>query len=333
MTYPFSFRVAERTRGACWRLAWLACIGVSAAPARGSDAPGLLNTTCAADDAHSSQIEWSPSFERYRTSEAVFTGVLLLPIAGALFLYPDPKPNWRGGILFDDAVRNALRLKSRHGRSIANFYSDLPYYVLAAYPLVVDDALVTWGLGGSDDVALQMLGINLEAYALTGAVALSAEKMGRVRPEERGCRADPAYSPDCGDSAALSQSFWSGHTAIAFTSAGLLCAHHQHLQLYGGGAPDVLACGVGLAAASATGVLRVMSDNHYASDVLLGVSLGLFSGYFLPSWLHYGFGSGNANRAGGVLPSFRSAGDAPLIAVLAPAFSEGYAGVTLAGAY
>jgi hypothetical protein len=35
------------------------------------------------------------------------------------------------------------------------------------------------------------------------------------------------------------QSFISGHTLMAFTGAGLICAHHSHLPLYGGGVPVV----------------------------------------------------------------------------------------------
>jgi len=74
--------------------------------------------------------------------------------------------------------------------------------------------------------------------------------------------------------------------------AGLTCAHHRHLPLYGGGWPDVAICVATLAAASSTAVLRVMSDRHYSSDALLGVGIGLASGWGLPEWLHYGAGDG-----------------------------------------
>jgi membrane-associated phospholipid phosphatase len=43
-----------------------------------------------------------------------------------------------------------------------------------------------------------------------------------------------------------------------------------------------------------TGMARLMADKHWASDVVLGWSIGTFSGYVLPSILHYGFGHGHA---------------------------------------
>jgi membrane-associated phospholipid phosphatase len=255
---------------------------------------------------------------------------MLLPIAGALFLYPKPNDNLRGGVLFDNAVRDALVLDSREGRDRAASYSDLPYLGMLAFPLLVDTALVTWGIHGSGDVALEMLAMNLEAYAVAGGIALTLQKLGRVRPAEKGCRVDPGYSGKCDNQTALNQSFMSGHTAIAFAGAGLTCAHHRHLPLYGGGLPDLAICVLGLTAASATGVLRIMSDDHYASDVLLGAGLGVLSGYLLPEWLHYGFGDGQAARR--ALPVFHPEGST-FVAVVAPQLGASYVGVTLTGGY
>jgi hypothetical protein len=74
--------------------------------------------------------------------------------------------------------------------------------------------------------------------------------------------------------------------------AGLTCVHHQHMPLYGGGAPDALVCYGMLGATVATGVFRLMADRHYFSDILVGGLVATLAGYVLPSWLHYGFGSG-----------------------------------------
>jgi hypothetical protein len=41
-------------------------------------------------------------------------------------------------------------------------------------------------------------------------------------------------------------------------------------------------------------VLRIVYDEHWASDVLVGATVGTLSGYVLPSLLHYGFGGGRA---------------------------------------
>src|SRR6187402_2203167 len=58
--------------------------------------------------AEPASVSWDPDWPRFRTSEAIVTGAMLLPIAGAVFLYPHPDDNWHGGILFDDWVRDAL---------------------------------------------------------------------------------------------------------------------------------------------------------------------------------------------------------------------------------
>jgi membrane-associated phospholipid phosphatase len=46
--------------------------------------------------------------------------------------------------------------------------------------------------------------------------------------------------------------------------------------------------------ASATGVLRVMGDRHYATDALTGGLVGFAFGYGMPTLFHYGkVGSGS----------------------------------------
>jgi membrane-associated phospholipid phosphatase len=277
-------------------------------------------------------LEWNPSWPQFRPTEIAATGVFGLGLASALWLYPTPGRNWEGGILFDDAVRNALRLETRSGRESASRASDVIYYTLATYPILVDAGVVAGLVHGNSEVAVQLLAMDLEAYAFAGAIALTAEKVGRVRPEDRGCQNDPHYSKDCGNDKVLNLSFMSGHTTIAFTGAGLMCAHHSHLPLYGGGAPDTLACVAALGAASTAGALRIMADKHYSTDVLLGAGVGLFAGYGLPTLLHYRYGHGDQPRNTGLLPSFHDARTG-VDAVLAPAVGPGVVGLTLVGTF
>jgi membrane-associated phospholipid phosphatase len=280
------------------------------------------------------RVEWSPDWPRFRLWEAVATGLLGVQAATAGLLYPDPGRHWRGGILFDDAVRNAVRLDSYDAREAARPYSDTIYRVLGVYPLLVDNLIVTWAVHGSGDVALEMLGMNLESYALTGALAFTLQEVGRERPAARGCADDPAYSPKCDDYVALNKSFFSGHTAVNFTAAGLICAHHQHLPLYGGGFPDLAICLVGLGAATTQGALRMMTDDHYSTDVLVGAGVGVFSGYILPQLLHYGFGSGKPEHTASLFPTFTSTlSGVPLVAMLSPQIDANYAGLELTGQY
>jgi membrane-associated phospholipid phosphatase len=280
--------------------------------------------------ADSSTVRWKPEWPRFRPSEYALTAGLAFNVAQATFLYPAPRANWEGGILFDDAVRDAILIGSRDGRNTAAVVSDDIYYALAAYPLLVDTAIVTWGIHGAGDVAFQMMLINFESYALTGAIALTGEKLGRVRPMARECANNPNYDGKCGNDANLNASFLSGHTTIAFAGAGLMCAHHTHLPLYGSKVADALACGTGLAAATTAGVLRVMSDNHYSSDVLLGAGVGIFGGYVWPMLWHYGFGS-KAHGAASFLPQVHARhGGLALSGALFPQIGPTGIGVTLA---
>jgi membrane-associated phospholipid phosphatase len=318
-------QASQRRRGVCRHGAsWLCVAAISVAC--------LGSTSAAAADPD--PVKWRDDWPRFRPWEAVATGLLAAQAVTATLLYPDPGRNWRGGILFDDSVRDALLLGSYDARENARPVSDNIYRLLGVYPLLVDNLVVTWAVHGSGDVALEMLGMNLEGYALTGALVLTAQKLGRERPAARGCATDPMYSPKCRSEVGLAESFFSGHTAIDATAAGLICAHHQHLPLYGGGWPDIAVCGVAAAAALTQGALRIMTDDHYASDVLVGLGVGTFSGYVLPNLLHYGFGKVAEKKAGTWLPIFTAGPrDAPLVAVLAPDFDAHYAGLNLVGAY
>lgn len=275
-----------------------------------------------------SKVEWNETWPRFAPAEAAFTGGMALNVAMALFLYPDPKNNWDGPILLDKPIQNVITLKDRDARNTAASVSDGIYYALAAYPLL--DTLITAGaVHGKSDLTVQMLAIDLESYALGGAFALGAEKLGRRRPMGRACESDPSYDKKCGNEANLNSSFLSGHTTIGFVGAGLLCAHHLNVPLYGGGAPDTATCIAGMSAAIAGGVLRVMSDNHYASDVVLGAGAGVAAGYLLPVLLHYGRAGG---RRQSLLPHF-SIPSAGAYAVVAPTAAPNQGGLALTGSF
>ncbi|AUX46852.1 uncharacterized protein SOCE26_083610 [Sorangium cellulosum] len=199
---------------------------------------------------------------------------------------------WENG--FDEGIRGALRAESLAGRSTAASVSDALYYGLMLYPVVVDTVAVAgWR---SSDVAWQMLMINAQSLAISGVTSILVERAsGRERPYVRECAADPNYHPHCAEGPAKQNvSFPSGHTLMATTGAGLICAHHLHLPLYGGGWPDHVACGVALTAAGVQATLRITADKHYATDVLVSGVLGLGAGYALPRLLHY-----RADQAGG----------------------------------
>jgi hypothetical protein len=292
----------------------------------------LAVASLSATQAHAAdpeRVEWNPEWPRFRVLEGVATGLFVAQALTAVYLYPTPPIRWRGGILFDDAVRDAIKPDSRDGRESLRPYSDNIYFGTVLFPFL-DNALTA--VIHSGDVALEIFAMNVESLSLSGALTLTAQKLGRERPAGRGCVDDPQYSPKCRSEKGLTESFFSGHTGAAFTSAGLTCVHHQHLPLYGGGWADTLACVTMLAIATTEGALRIMTDDHYASDVLIGVGVGLASGYLLPSWLHYGFANdAKARSERAFLPMWRTEHGGAV--VVAPQIAPTYGGVSVVGMY
>jgi membrane-associated phospholipid phosphatase len=289
----------------------------------------LLATTAAR--ASRTEVEWQETWPRFRPSEAVVTAGLAGAVVGLGFFVSSPEqPKIEETNAIDEMFRGALRLHSRSARHSAAEVSDDIYYGLALYPVAVDIPLAL-ALHRSPDVALELALMDAESYTLTGMFALAGERLGRARPMARECARHPDYDFKCTNPARLNQSFLSGHSAMSFTAAGLLCIHHEQLPLYGGGAGDTIACATGLTAAATAGALRVMSDNHYASDVFLGGVLGFASGYLLPALLHYRSGAkGEALRA--LEPRFHAAPfGVALSGAVMPVVAPEYAGVAVVG--
>lgn len=65
-------------------------------------------------------VVWQEEWPRFRPAEMAFTGGMALNVAMALFLYPAPKSNWDGPILFDKPVRSLpeLELPQRTRRAL-----------------------------------------------------------------------------------------------------------------------------------------------------------------------------------------------------------------------
>jgi membrane-associated phospholipid phosphatase len=76
--------------------------------------------------------------------------------------------------------------------------------------------------------------------------------------------------------------------STAFFGASAACAHHQALPLYGHPLADWGICALLLTTATANGALRIVSDTHWASDVVAGALIGVGAGYGLAYALHYG---------------------------------------------
>ncbi len=232
-------------------------------------------------------LAWNPAWPRFRPSEYVLTGVAGTASLG-IYLgirNPDP-PHWTGGILFDEAARNALRLTTRKELGTARFSSDVFALSTVTWAVGLDSLTVPLARRKSE-VAGQLVLMDAEAYAISTLITNSMFKLvGRARPSYADCENDPYFDSLCHIND--TSSFPSGHANFSFTAAGLSCAHHLHLALYGNRAADILACTGTIALASVTSGLRVFGDRHYVSDVLVGAMIGFGVGYGVPTLLHYG---------------------------------------------
>jgi len=248
------------------------------------------------------RVEWSPDWPRVRILEVANIVALT---AGSYVIDAEWQPRGRATVAassggFDDWVRATFRGRTSAAQATAADISDYLYKGSVFAPYLIDVWVVALGIHQSVDVAVQMTLINLQSLGLSGVLALSAERIaGRPRPYVQDCGPDGAARDAAGNalynhcgSAGDYQSFYSGHAAATATMAGLTCAHHQHLPLYGGGLADLAPCLLMIGVTTTTGVARIVADRHWGTDVLLGWGLGGASGYVLPSLLHYGFTKG-----------------------------------------
>jgi membrane-associated phospholipid phosphatase len=201
----------------------------------------------------------------------------------AAIIHPLPTHYVQGGIFFDNAVRNAVRPSSIQTRYAFRDASDVGLSLAATWPFFVDALATAWWYRGSRDTAQEMALLDLETLAISGAVqGVTNVLVSRQRPygQDCGTSALPGNALDCGITPEY-RSFFSGHSAFAFTSAALICINHTKSELLG--SPwDELSCGTGYVVAAATASFRVLADEHYASDVIVGALVGTLVGYGVP---------------------------------------------------
>lgn len=236
------------------------------------------------------KVRWDDGWPRFRTAEYIVTAVAGVSVFAAGMIPPEEN-RWREMGDFDATARDVLRLRSANDRKTASDASDL-LLTLMVNQLVVDAALVAWWGHDRPSVAYQLAFMDAEALAVTGGVqSIVSGFASRWRPY-RGTCVGPidAQTRDCRDYKQY-RSFFSGHTSGAFTVAGLMCMHHAYLPLYGGGVREKLTCAASFAAAATVGMLRMVSDQHFLSDALVGAAIGTLSGLGIPWLFHYSGGA------------------------------------------
>ena len=233
-------------------------------------------------------IAWNPHWRRFDGWDLAATAASGGVTLATAIIKPLP-PIIHGPILFDDAVRNTLRLHTVDLRGWAGDVSDVLLSLSMMGPFLVDSLTTAWWYRGSKDVAQQMALIDMETLAITSAVhGVVADVFGRARPYTRVCGSSqlPSDSQEC-QTFDQNRSFFSGHSALSFASASLVCQHHLGMHLFEYAPADIMSCVGSLLTAGTTATLRIMSDNHYSTDVLMGIVEGTTFGLTLPYFLHY----------------------------------------------
>jgi membrane-associated phospholipid phosphatase len=185
----------------------------------------------------------------------------------------------------DAAFRNWVRADTAAGRQTAADVSDYTWHGSTYYVLL--DGLVTPLASDrlNTDVAFQLTLLNWQAIGLTGVlVRLVHVSVGRARPSLQNCSSDPDAENHCEFRGA---SFVGGHAMMTSANAGLACANHHYLPLYGGGLADSLVCPVMVAAALTVGTARIVADRHWLTDTVPSWIVGGAIGFGMPYLLHY----------------------------------------------
>ena len=115
-----------------------------------------------------SGLHWHGHWRQAGVREYVTISALASGTVAVRFLAPPAtSPSWTGPVLFESAVRNALRIDSAGGRQTAATISDALFAWEVLHPTVIDPLLFAWWLRESPFVAWQMMLIDAQAYAFT----------------------------------------------------------------------------------------------------------------------------------------------------------------------
>jgi membrane-associated phospholipid phosphatase len=137
-----------------------------------------------------------------------------------------------------------------------------------------------------EDAAPQFL---VDALLVTEAASIASDvnlavrfSVARQRPWAWAAAQSPSTSAEASRTRDANLSFYSGHATMMFavaTAAGTIATMRGYRW-----APLVWA--VGMPLALATAYLRVASDDHWMSDVLVGVAAGSAMGFAIPYFAH-----------------------------------------------
>jgi len=270
---------------------WEAELSVAAAiagPSAARRGPPLRLALPLPEPSFASRLRWdiaaaAPAAAPPRATLVGWVPTILLAGAFAVTQFavePPQDSRWTDRNGFDSAIRRGLRGGKRSTRDDADLASDVLFGTLGA-----SLALDWWWLRDEYGLARSVQVDTRWVLANNVATRIAKVAAGRQRPYVQPCGVDPDYVSACGKGRDGNAGFFSGHASNAATLAGLLCARHLHRRE--ASAYDAVLCGGAAAGAVATGVLRIVSEKHFATDIIAGWVVGGFLGYYLPSRFDY----------------------------------------------
>jgi hypothetical protein len=225
------------------------------------------------------ESESPPSRAKMRTDSLnalVWTGGAL-----GIRLGVDQKTHWTSVNSFDDAIRDGFRLGSSSARKDSTTASDVFLIFNSAF---LPAAGIAWtAMGDSEHARLESLAMLAEAgeaLSLTLFITEATKAIsGRERPYVEECDGS-STSGKC-DRDARKKSFFSGHASLAAAGAGLACSHSLKRNTWGESTQArLIPCAFGASIAVTTGALRMASDKHWFTDILVGLTVGGLIGYY-----------------------------------------------------
>jgi hypothetical protein len=219
------------------------------------------------------------SIFRSQSSQDLYNGILWWGGTAAVRLGTETEARWTRTNRFDDGIRRGLRAESQSTRKNAKVASDVLLGVTAGLvPLVsIGKTLVERDCHKAYDMTTDVF----ESIGLTLFLTQTIKTIsGRERPYVQDCNGSTSGGEDCGDSNSR-QSFFSGHASMAAAGAGVVCSYAIKQKTWGDGiGAQTVPCVLSASAAIAVGVLRIVADKHWGSDVIMGLAVGATIGYF-----------------------------------------------------
>ena len=132
-------------------------------------------------------LAWDPAWRRFELSDWILTGTDAALTLTFAIVKPLPPP-WHGGILFDESVRDSLRIRNVDTRNVARDTTDVLLSIQIMGPFLIDSMATAWWYRGSKDVAREMALIDLETLSVTAAIQGALTTFtARERPYGRTC--------------------------------------------------------------------------------------------------------------------------------------------------